>query len=212
MSAMPVSALRDAVERLLEVRPPWPVVTAGDPVLRAAAEPYDGGLDDLLAPLVAGMRVTMREAPGVGLAAPQIGLGLALAVLEDPGTLDDDVARVRERAELPFRVIVNPSYTPVGDERVAFYEGCLSVPGWQAVTPRWRTVRLTASDELGNRVDEVVSGWAARIVQHETDHLTGRLYLDAAHLRSLVIERNAALWAYDASPERAAAALGFELP
>jgi peptide deformylase len=207
-----VNAVREAVERLLAVPPPWPVVTAGDPVLRMAAQPYEGGLDDLLAPLVAGMRVTMREAPGVGLAAPQIGLGLALAVLEDPGTLDDDVARVRERDELPFRVIVNPSYTPVGDERVAFYEGCLSVPGWQAVTPRWRAVRLTASDELGTRVDEVVSGWAARIVQHETDHLAGRLYLDAAHLRSLVLERNAALWAYDASPDRAAAALGFELP
>lgn len=205
-------ALRDAVQRLLDVPPPWPIVTAGDPVLRRPAARYDGGLDDLVEPLVAGMRVTMLDAPGVGLAAPQIGLGLALAVLGDPGSLDDDVARVRERAPLPFRVIVNPSYVPVGDERVGFYEGCLSVPGWQAVTPRWRSVRLTASDERGAPVDEVLTGWAARIVQHETDHLAGRLYLDVAHLRSLVLERNAALWAYDASPDRAAAALGFELP
>lgn len=207
-----MTGLRADVERLLATPAPWPIVTAGDPVLRRAAAPYEGGLDDLLPSLVAGMRVTMREAPGVGLAAPQVGLGLAIAVLEDPGAVDDAVAHVRERASLPFRVVVNPAYEPVGDERVAFYEGCLSVPGWQAVTPRWRSVRLTASDEHGADVDEVLTGWAARIVQHETDHLAGRLYLDVAHLRSLVADRNAALWAHDPSPERAAEALGFELP
>lgn len=212
MTARPVTVLRDAVERLLASPAPWPIVTAGDPVLRRQAAVYEGGFDDLLPALVAGMRVTMREAPGVGLAAPQIGLGLALAVLEDPGAMDDAVAQVRERVPLPFRVIVNPSYVPVGDERVGFYEGCLSVPGWQAVTPRWRSVRLTATDEHGAPVDEVLTGWAARIVQHETDHLAGRLYLDAAHLRSLVVDRDAELWAHDAAPERAAAALGFTLP
>lgn len=207
-----MTGLRDAVERLLATPAPWPIVTAGDPVLRSPAARYEGDLDDLLPALVAGMRVTMREAPGVGLAAPQIGLGLALAVLEDPGAFDVTVAQVREREPLPFRVLVNPAYTPVGDQRVSFYEGCLSVPGWQVVTPRWRTVRLTASDDAGRPVDEVLTGWAARIVQHETDHLAGRLYLDVAHLRSLVADRDAALWAHDPSPERAAEALGFELP
>jgi peptide deformylase len=203
---------RESVERLLATPAPWPIVTAGDPVLRRPAARYDGGLDDLMAPLVAGMRVTMHEAPGVGLAAPQIGLGVALAVLEDPGAVTDEVARVRERLELPFRVLVNPRYEPVGEERVGFYEGCLSLPGWQAVTPRWRTVHLTATDEHGRAVDEVLTGWSARIVQHETDHLVGRLYLDGAHLRSLVTDRHAAEWAYDVSPERAATALGFDLP
>ena len=207
-----MTPLREAVQRLLDTPPPWPIVAAGHPVLRQPAARYDGGLDDLLTPLVEGMRVTMREAPGVGLAAPQIGLGLALAVLEDPGALDDDVARVRERTALAFRVVVNPTYEPAGEERVSFYEGCLSVPGWQAVTPRWRSVRLVATDERGADVDEVLAGWPARIVQHETDHLAGRLYVDVAHLRSLVMDRNAALWAYDAAPDRAAHALGFELP
>ncbi len=204
--------LRAAVEALLAVPTPWPIAVAGHPVLRRAAAPYAGGFDDLLPQLVAGMRVTMREAPGVGLAAPQVGLGLALAVLEDPGAVDAETAEARERSGLPFRVLVNPAYEPVGDGRASFYEGCLSVPGWQAVTPRWRSVRVTGTDETGVDVDEVVHGWSARIVQHETDHLAGRLYLDVAQLRSLVVGRDAAGWSHDLTPTRAAAALGFELP
>jgi peptide deformylase len=205
--------LAGQVEQLLSRPAPWPIVQAGHPVLRVPCSPYDGGLDErTMEALLAGMRTTMREAPGVGLAAPQIGLGVAIAVVEDPGATDDDVARVRERDALPFRVLVNPSYTPVGDARVGFYEGCLSVVGWQAVTPRWRSVRLTCTDEHGHPVDEVLTGWAARIVQHETDHLRGRLYIDVAEPRSLVSDRMAVAWAFDPSPERAAAALGFELP
>lgn len=206
-------ALADHVALLLSRPAPWPIVQAGHPVLREPLARYEGGLGErTMAALVAGMRTTMREAPGVGLAAPQIGLGVAIAVVEDPGATDVDVARVRERTPLPFRVLVNPSYAPVGDTRVAFYEGCLSVAGWQAVTARWRSVRLTCSDEHGEPVDEVLTGWAARIVQHETDHLRGRLYIDVAELRSLASDRMMAPWAFDPSPERAAAALGFELP
>lgn len=210
---MSTSELAGQVAQLLARPAPWPIVQAGHPVLREPTAPYDGELGDrTFEALLSGMRTTMREAPGVGLAAPQIGLGVAIAVVEDPGATDDDVARVRERAPVPFRVLVNPTYTPVGDERVGFFEGCLSVVGWQAVTPRWRSVRLTCTDEHGNPVDEVLTGWAARIVQHETDHLRGRLYVDVAHMRSLVTDRMAAAWAFDPAPDRAAAALGFELP
>ena len=205
--------LAGQVEQLLSRPAPWPIVQAGHPVLRVPCAPYEGGLDArTMESLIAGMRTTMREAPGVGLAAPQIGLGVAIAVAEDPGATDEDVARVREREPLPFRVLVNPSYSPVGDDRVAFYEGCLSVAGWQAVTPRWRSVRLSCADERGREVDEVLVGWAARIVQHETDHLRGRLYIDIAETRSLTSDRMAAAWAFDPSPAGAAAALGFELP
>lgn len=205
--------LAGQVEQLLARPAPWPIVQAGHPVLRVPCAPYEGGLGErTMEALLAGMRTTMREAPGVGLAAPQIGLGVAIAVVEDPGAMDEDVARVRERAPLGFRVLVNPSYTPVGGERVAFYEGCLSVAGWQAVTPRWRSVRLTGEDHHGRPVDEVLTGWAARIVQHETDHLRGRLYVDVAEMRSLASDRMAAAWAFDPSPAQAAAALGFELP
>ncbi len=208
--------LRDEVLRLLERtgERPAPIVRAGHPVLRAVAHPYDGQLEaDELAALLDVMHRTMRAAPGVGLAAPQIGLPLALAVVEDAGVPDERVAEVRERAPLPFRVLVNPSYEPVGDALSSFYEGCLSVPGYQAVVARHRQVRLTGTDETGAALDDVVTGWSARIVQHETDHLRGTLYLDRAELRSLAAADEVGLrWASEPRPEAASAALGFTLP
>lgn len=206
-------SVRAEVERLLAGPRPLPIVQAGHPVLRAVAEPYAGQLDDaLLSALLTAMRDTMRAAPGVGLAAPQVGLSLAIAVIEDQWALDDAAAAARERTDVPLRVLINPRYFPESDERVAFYEGCLSVHGWQAVTPRWRSVRLTGSDEQGRSLDEVLHGWPARIVQHETDHLAGRLYVDGAEMRSLVSPLEAARWAGDPTPQRAAAELGFTLP
>lgn len=191
-----------------------PVVQAGHPVLRTVAAPYDGQVGaDELDELLALMHRTMRAAPGVGLAAPQIGLPLALAVVEDPGVADDDVARVRERSPLPYRVLVNPAYAPADDDVVAFYEGCLSVVGYLAVVARPRSVRLTGLDEHGGPLDEVLTGWAARIVQHETDHLRGTLYLDRAETRSLsATDAWGAHWGTEPVPLEAARALGFELP
>ncbi|EYR63226.1 peptide deformylase [Actinotalea ferrariae CF5-4] len=204
--------VRDRVEELLSGPRPMTIVQAGDPVLRAVAEPYDGQLDEgLLAELLMAMRTTMHAAPGVGLAAPQVGLGLALAVVEDQWPVDEETATARERTPVPFRVLVNPRYEAVGDDRVGHYEGCLSVDGWQAVRSRWRTIRLRCQDELGTEVDEVLHGWPARIVQHETDHLLGRLYVDHAEMRSLVAPPNGLRWS-DATPHRAAQALGFDLP
>jgi peptide deformylase len=204
--------LADQVRALLDGPRPLPVVQTGDPVLRRVTAPYTGQLDaDLLAELVGAMRETMHAAPGVGLAGPQVGLSLALAVVEDQWPAGD-LAEARERTPVPFRVLVNPRYEPVGERRVAFFEGCLSVAGYQAVTPRWHTVRLTGQDETGAPIDEVLSGWPARIVQHETDHLAGRLYLDLAELRSLVGPTQAGRYLADPTPERAAAELGFSLP
>ncbi|WAU83646.1 peptide deformylase [Streptomyces sp. Qhu-G9] len=202
----------DRVEELLSRTGPLPIVAAGDPVLRHAAEPFDGQLDPaLLARFVVALRETMRAAPGVGLAAPQVGVPLRLAVIEDPAPVPDEIREVRGRVPLPFRVLVNPLYEPVGPARAAFFEGCLSVPGWQAVVARPAEVRLSAQDEHGNRVDEVFTGWPARIVQHETDHLDGTLYLDRAELRSLSSnEAMAARWAQP-TPAQAARALGFPL-
>ena len=191
-----------------------PIVQAGHPVLRSVARPYDGQVDDAeLTELLGLMHRTMRAAPGVGLAAPQIGLPLAVAVIEDPGSGDEATSRVRERPVLPYRVLVNPSYAPEGDEVVAFYEGCLSVEGYQAVVPRPRAVRLTGLDGTGAVLDEVVTGWPARIVQHETDHLRGTLYLDRALTRSLsATDAWGAHWGGEPVPHEAARALGFDLP
>lgn len=210
--------LRDAVRDLLDVAEErgdgvLPIVQAGDPVLRRPATPYTGQLGDELDRLLETMRRTMHAAPGVGLAAPQVGIPLAIAVVEDAGAPADDP---RERVPLAYRVLVNPRYEglarPDGTvERVAFYEGCLSVSGWQAVVARHRRVRLTGQDETGAALDEVLTGWPARIVQHETDHLAGELYLDHAQIRSLASNENLARWWADPDPRTAAEALGFAL-
>lgn len=207
------TSLAECVARVLAGPDPALIVQAGHPVLRARAAPYSGQLDaGVLGELVELMRRTMRAAPGVGLAAPQIGIPLALAVIEDPGALDPDVAAVRERAPLAFRVLVNPSYEPVGPELVSYYEGCLSISGFQAVVARYRAVRLTGQDEAGGALDEVLRGWPARIVQHETDHLGGLLYLDRAELRSLACDEGlGALLGAEPSPTTAARVLGFDL-
>ncbi|MEU3854522.1 peptide deformylase [Streptomyces sp. NPDC029554] len=205
--------LAERVEELLAGGGPLTVVAAGDPVLRRGTEPYDGQLGPaLLARFVEALRVTMRAAPGVGLAAPQVGVELRIAVIEDPAPVPEEVRLARGRVPQPFRVLVNPAYGPDGEARAAFFEGCLSVPGWQAVVARPAAVRLTGQDEQGRVLDEVVTGWPARIVQHETDHLDGVLYLDRAEPRSLSSHRAVAeRWAQP-TPREAAHALGFDLP
>ncbi|MET9441193.1 peptide deformylase [Streptomyces sp. NPDC006610] len=203
----------ELVEELLAAEGPLPIVTAGDPVLRRVAEPYDGQLGPaLLARFVAALRATMHAAPGVGLAAPQVGVGLRIAVIEDPAPVPEEVRLARGRVPQPFRVLVNPSYEPLGTERAAFFEGCLSVPGWQAVAARPARVRLTCQDEHGEAVDEEFEGWPGRIVQHETDHLDGLLYLDRAEPRSLSSNRAVAERWTQPTPLEAARELGFELP
>ncbi|MEU9450867.1 peptide deformylase [Streptomyces sp. NPDC048277] len=205
--------LAERVEQLLAVDGPLTIVAAGDPVLRRGTEPYDGQLGpELLARFIEALRVTMHAAPGVGLAAPQVGVPLRIAVIEDPAPVPEEVAVARGRVPQPFRVLVNPAYEPVGTTRAAFFEGCLSVPGWQAVVARHAEVRLRGQDEHGGAVDELFTGWPARIVQHETDHLDGMLYLDRAELRSLSsTEEMARRWT-EPTPKAAAEELGFELP
>ncbi|ANS69800.1 peptide deformylase [Streptomyces lincolnensis] len=203
----------DLVEELLSTDGPLTIVEAGEPVLRRGTEPFDGQLDPaLLARFVEALRVTMHAAPGVGLAAPQVGVPLRIAVIEDPAPVPEEVRLARGRVPQPFRVLVNPSYEPLGTVRAAFFEGCLSVPGWQAVVARPAEVRLTCEDESGRPVDEVFSGWPARIVQHETDHLDGTLYLDRADLRSLSSSRAMAERWTQPTPREAAESLGFDLP
>ncbi|PST46704.1 peptide deformylase [Bifidobacterium callitrichos] len=188
-----------------------PIVQAGEPVLRQQTAAYDGQLSKhTLAKLIDTMRTTMLEAPGVGLAATQIGLGLALAVVEDH--VRDDEDDPREIAEFPFHVIINPKYTPVGEKTASFYEGCLSFDGYQAVRRRWLDVNAEWDDENGKHHKERLHGWPARIFQHETDHLSGELYIDKAEIRSLATNENLEdFWAEDPVPTEAAEELGFEL-
>ena len=179
-------AIREAVEQLLNAGVLPPIVQVGHPVLRQQAVPFTGQLDDAeLGRLVDLMRRVMHKAPGVGLAAPQLGIPLQLAVLEDRFDVDPDVAAARGREPLPFFAMLNPRYEPLGAAKKAFYEGCLSLNGLQAAVLRPESVRLDFTALDGTVQQRDFTGWQARIVQHETDHVHGVLYLDRAELRSL---------------------------
>jgi len=139
------------------------------------------------------MRDTMRDAPGVGLAAPQIGLALQLAVIEDRAEYHSDipaeVLRERDRAPVGFHVIINP-VIELGEQRAEFFEGCLSMPGYTAIVPRARSVTVEALNERAERVRLQAKGWYARILQHEIDHMNGTVYVDRMRSRSLMTTDN----------------------
>jgi peptide deformylase len=209
-TALTAEQIRETVERILSAGTLPPIVQAGHPALRQKAAPFDGQITpDQLARLIELMRQVMHEAPGVGLAAPQLGIPLQLAVLEDQYDVDHEAAAIRKRAPLEFLAILNPAYTPAGPDRAAFYEGCLSLNGLQAVVSRPQAVLLDFVRPDGGAEQREFSGWQARIVQHETDHLNGILYVDRAQLRSL--SSNAEYAAHWAEPGigKAREGLGF---
>lgn len=202
--------LRERVQEILAADALPPIAQAGHPVLRQHAAAFDGQITAVeLEQLIALMRRVMHEAPGVGLAAPQIGIPLQLAVLEDKFDVDPEAAAVRHRTPLDFLAVLNPRYTPVGGETAAFFEGCLSLSGLQAVVVRHERVELQFETPGGVGREQEFEGWQARIVQHETDHLLGTLYVDRAELRSLTSNAEyAANWA-EPGIAKARAALGF---
>lgn len=192
--------LTDLIRRTLDRRPepgaPLRIVQAGHPALRRrAVSPAERVEPALLAELAEAMTVTMRRAPGVGLAAPQVGIPLRLVVVEDahasaPG--EDPEDDLLERRPLPLRTLADPVLEPLGEQDVVAWEGCLSVSGWRSIVPRARRVRLRATEldaaGQGTDVDEEHLGWTARILQHETDHLHGVLCHDRMVPRSYVDE------------------------
>jgi len=167
-----------------------PIVQAGAPGLRARSQevPQEKLGTKELSDLVQKMIATMRAAPGVGLAAPQIGVPWRVIVLEDreelQAKLTPDEKRERERIAFPTKVFVNPVLKIVGDEKAMFFEGCLSVKGWAAMVERGLEVEVEGLDERGTPQQWRVRGWPARILQHEVDHLDGKLYVDRMVSRS----------------------------
>jgi peptide deformylase len=152
-----------------------PIVRLGHPALRTPAKPVAPeaiGSPELQA-LVDDMVETMRAAHGVGLAAPQIGIGLQLFVYEAPPT---DARSPNDAVAL--QVVVNPMITPQGGNMVEDWEGCLSIPDLRGLVPRHPAVRVRGLDRHGRPLDYLVKGFAARIVQHEFDHLNGVVFLD----------------------------------
>jgi peptide deformylase len=172
------------------------IVQAGDPILRKQSRPLTR--DQIVSPsiqnLIELMRDTMREAPGVGLAAPQIGESIQLAVIEDrPEYMRDasaDQLAARQRSPVPFHVIINPKLSFLDDSSAEFFEGCLSVEGFAAVVGRATSVRVECLNERAEPVTIEAQGWYARILQHEIDHLNGTLYIDRMNTRTLTTTEN----------------------
>jgi peptide deformylase len=172
------------------------IVQVGEAVLRQKAKALT--VDEIRSvqtkELLEWMRETMHDAPGVGLAAPQVGLGLQLAVIEDkPENMKDapaDFMKARERKPVPFHVLINPKISLEGAADVEFFEGCLSLPGFTALVPRARQVRVEYLDHNGNAKTIDASGWYARILQHEIDHLQGTVYIDRMYPRTLMTVEN----------------------
>ena len=172
------------------------IVQVGNPVLRqrarALGEPEIRSRETR--ELIESMRACMREAPGVGLAAPQVGHGIQLAVIEDRAEYHKDLEeaqlRERERRPVPFHVIINPVIEKAGEEKAEFFEGCLSLSGYTALVARPRSVRVRCLDERARPRIIDASGWYARILQHEIDHLNGALYIDRMRARSFASMEN----------------------
>ena len=168
----------------------------GEPLLRLPTRPLS--VDEIHSPetqrLIAAMRDTLRDAPGVGLAAPQVGYGIQLAIVEDRAeyqhAIPPDQLAERGRQPVPFQVIVNPTLLMLDPTPKLFFEGCLSVAGFTALVPRAAKVRVDGLDENGEPLTIEAEGWHARILQHEIDHLHGKLYLDFMLPRSFMTVAN----------------------
>jgi peptide deformylase len=148
------------------------ILKMGDARLLRTAQPVTAFDSDALHLLVTDLLDTMRAANGAGLAAPQIGVDLQVVIFGS-GARNP---RYPDRPVVPPTVLVNPVITPLGDATEDDWEGCLSVPGMRGVVPRWSRIRYTGFDQYGDPIDREAQGFHARVVQHECDHLWGKLY------------------------------------
>ncbi|HEX4749219.1 MAG TPA: peptide deformylase [Bryobacteraceae bacterium] len=172
------------------------IVQAGEAVLRQRARPLTPDEIDSreIQSLIESMRETMYDAPGVGLAAPQIGFPIQLAVIEDKPEYTRDApaafVKERERKPVPFHVIINPVLTLIDEPSLEFFEGCLSLAGYTGVVARAQRVQVDCLDHDGTPIRIDASGWYARILQHEIDHLHGTMYIDRIQTRTLMTVEN----------------------
>lgn len=148
------------------------ILKMGDPRLLRVAQPVREFDTPELHALVGDMADTMRAANGAGLAAPQIGVDLQLVIFGSEAVNP----RYPDAPPVPRTVLLNPVITPLTGEEEEGWEGCLSVPGLRGVVPRWRRIRYTGFDPQGRPVEREAEGFHARVVQHEVDHLIGKLY------------------------------------
>lgn len=172
------------------------IMKAGDPVLRKIARNLseDEIKSDVIQQLILDMRDYMHESRGCGLAAPQIGESIQLLIIEDrmlsAQTTPPDLIAMQDRHPVPFHVLINPRIIEQDGEPIEFFEGCLSVPGFCALVPRFPNVRVECLNEKGEPGVIDAKGWYARILQHEIDHCYGNLYVDRMVPGSLMTSEN----------------------
>jgi peptide deformylase len=147
------------------------ILKMGDPRLLRVAKPVEQFDTPQMRELIADMFETMKHANGAGLAAPQIGVDLQLVIF---GFAHN--GRYPDAPAVPRTVLINPIIEPLSDEEESGWEGCLSVPGLRGLVPRWARIRYRGFDPLGQVIEREAEGFHARVVQHECDHLIGRLY------------------------------------
>jgi peptide deformylase len=193
---------------------PLKLFQVGEPVLRGRSRELSREeiLSDSIQQLISQMHETLREAPGVGLAAPQVGMPIQLAIVEDLPEYSRDIPEselaARERRPIPFQVIINPRLKTAGDAQAEFFEGCLSLDGFTALVGRAREVSVECLNQRGEPQVIKASGWYARILQHEIDHLNGTLYIDHMHSRTFMSLENYKLYWKGESMEEVKRKLG----
>ena len=168
----------------------------GQPILRKQAKPVSLEVlaEDSTQELIDNMIATLRDAPGVGLAAQQVGQLLQIIIIDDKAKYHElippEVLHKQRRKPVPLKVLVNPSLELINKTTSLWFEGCLSIDGYVAAVPRDRAVRVNAWDRNGKPITYVAHGWHARILQHELDHLNGILFIDQMHFKSFMSLKN----------------------
>lgn len=168
------------------------IYQVGEPVLRQKSKVLSDEeiKSDYVKQLIELMGDTMRDAPGVGLASPQIGVSTQLAVIEYPMAvpLPPEVLAERQIKRIPFHVIINPRIVERSEEMTTFFEGCLSVIAYRALVKRHTRIKVECLNEFGEKQIIEAEGWYARILQHEIVHLEGNLFVDKMYSRSLIAQ------------------------
>lgn len=172
LSTSPSATFGDVLKKIMAI---FKVARLGNPVLRTVAKeiPPSQFSSPQLLQFIADMTETMKEYDGVGLAAVQVHVSEQVAVLEVA-----DNPRYPQKPRVPLTALINPKITPLSEEMEEDWEGCLSIPDLRGKVPRYKSIRVLARDPQGKGLDFVASGFHARVIQHEWDHLNGRVFLD----------------------------------
>lgn len=152
------------------------VLRMGDPCLLQKAAPVEQFNTPELHALIQDMEDTMKHMNGAGIAAPQIGVSSRVVIFGQKESDDTKNPRYPDADAVPYTVLINPVLTPIGNDMEEGWEGCLSLPGMRGIVPRYARLHYAGVDQFGNKIDRLVSGFHARVVQHECDHLDGILY------------------------------------